>query len=363
MANPPRRSDIAMHFGLLGIFQNYRGESNDTDVIQAEFALAKLADQLGFDSYWAVEHHFFDYSMCPDNLQWLAQVAGATERILLGTGAVIVPWNDPYRVAAKMALLDQQSGGRALLGFGRGLSKREYAGFALPMDEARGRFDQGTALVLEALNKGFFEADTEYFQRPRIELRPRPTRGFEDRVFSIGVSPDSAVQAAVLGAQLMVLAQQPWEIFREQAYRPFQEKWRSLRDTPPPPPMCGQLMYCDRDGDRARELGTQFVKEYFFTVVEHYEIAGEHFKDTAGYEYYGNAAEAISAMGLDQMAEMYASVNTFGTPEEIVAQLRSQKEILGVDHDVLVMPKYGSMTREQAEASVSLFAREVIPSF
>jgi len=299
--------------------------------------------------------------MCPDNLQYLAQVAGMTKRVKLGTGAVIVPWNDPYRVAAKMALFDQQCGGRALLGFGRGLSKREYAGFDLPMDEARGRFDQGTALILEALNKGHFEADTEFFSRPRIDLRPRPTRGFADRVYSIGVSPDSALQAAVLGAQLMCLAQQPWAVFRQMALEPFQEKWRSLRDTPPPPPLCGQLMFCDRDGDRARELGAKYVKEYFFTVVEHYEIAGAHFKGTKGYEHYGNAAEAIQAMGLDNMAEMYASVNLYGTPEEIVEQIHEQRRILGVVNDVLVMPKYGSMSQPEAEASASLFAREVIP--
>ena len=293
----------------------------------------------------------------------MTQVAGVTDRVQLGTGAVIVPWNDPYRVAAKMALLDQQSGGRALLGFGRGLSKREYAGFDLPMEQARGRFDQGTALVLEALNKGFFEADTEFFSRPRIELRPRPTRGFEDRVFAIGVSPDSAIQAGVLGARLMVLAQQPWEVFRESALKPYQEKWSSLRDTPPPPPLCGQLLYCDEDGERARELGAKYVKEYFATVVEHYEIAGEHFQNTKGYEHYGNAAEAISAMGLDRMADMYASVNLYGTPDEVVEQLRNQKEILGVDHDVLIMAKYGSMTQPEAEKSASLFAKKVIPQF
>lgn len=352
-----------MHFGLLGIFQNYRGESNDGDIVSGEMALAKLADREGFESYWAVEHHFFDYSMCPDNMQWLAQVAGQTKRVKLGTGAVIMPWNDPYRVAAKMALLDQQSGGRALLGFGRGLSKKEYAGFNLPMDEARGRFDQGTELVLAALNKGFFEADTEFFSRPRIELRPRPTRGFEDRVFAIGVSPESAVQAAVIGAQLMVLAQQPWEVFREMALKPYQEKWSSLRNTPPPVPLCGQLMYCDEDGDRARELGTKYVKEYFSTVVEHYEILGDHFKDTKGYEHYGNAAEAISAMGLDAMADTYASVNLYGTPGEIADQLKSQKEILGVDHDVLIMAKYGSMTQADSEKSATLFAKQVIPEF
>ncbi len=352
-----------MHFGLLSIFQNYRDERDDAEIMQGELALAVQAEALGYDSYWATEHHFFGYSMCPDNLQWLAQVAACTQRIQLGTGAVIMPWNDPYRVAAKMALLDQQCGGRALLGFGRGLSRREYERFALPMDEARGRFDEGTALVLEALNKGYFEADTEYFTRPRADLRPRPTRGFDDRVFSIGVSPDSAVQAAVLGAQLMVLAQQPWEVFVQQALIPYQDKWRALRDTEPPVPFAGQLVFCDADPVRARELGERYVKEYFWTVVEHYEIGGKHFQDTKGYEYYGNAAEAISAMGLDTMAEMYAGLNTFGTPAEIVEKLKAQKQVLGCDHDVLVIPKYGSMSQEEAEASIALFAREVIPRF
>jgi alkanesulfonate monooxygenase SsuD/methylene tetrahydromethanopterin reductase-like flavin-dependent oxidoreductase (luciferase family) len=352
-----------MHFGVLSIFQNYRDERDDAAVMAGELALAKLADGAGYDSYWAPEHHFFGYSMCPDTLQWLAHVAGSTSRIKLGTAAIIVPWNDPYRAAAKMAMLDSQTGGRALLGFGRGLSRREYERFGISMDEARGRFDQGTALILEALNKGFFEADTEYFQHPKAELRPRPTAGFGDRVYSIGVSPDSAIQAAVLGAQLMCLAQQPWEVFREQALIPYQERWRSLRDSEPPVPFTGQLVFCDEDSEKAKELGKKYVMEYFSTVVEHYEIGGAHFKETRGYEHYGNAAEAIEAMGLDTMAEIYAGVNTFGTPDEITAQLRTQKEVLGCDHDLLVIPKYGSMTQEEAEASVSLFAREVIPQF
>jgi alkanesulfonate monooxygenase SsuD/methylene tetrahydromethanopterin reductase-like flavin-dependent oxidoreductase (luciferase family) len=182
-------------------------------------------------------------------------------------------------------------------------------------------------------------------------------------VYSIGVSPDSATQAAVLGAQLMVLAQQPWEVFRELALKPFQEHWRSLRDTEPPPPFAGQLVFCDRDPVKAKQLGIQYVKEYFSTVVEHYEIGGAHFKNTKGYEFYGNAAEAITAMGLDKMAEMYAGVNTFGTPEQIVEQLRSQKEILDCDHDILFMPKFGSMSQGEAEASMSLIASEVLPAF
>ena len=349
-----------MQFGALSIFQNYRDEQDDAEVMRGELALAIAAERLGYDSYWATEHHFFGYSMCPDNLQWLAQVAGVTSRIKLGTGAIIMPWNDPYRVAAKVALFDHQSGGRALLGFGRGLARREYDRFAISMDEARGRFDQGTELVVQALNKGFFEADTEFFQHPRAELRPRPLAGFEDRLYAIGVSPPSAVQAAVLGARLMVLAQQPWEVFKAQALVPYQEKWRELRGGEPPPPVAGQLVYCDSDAGRARELGEHYVKNYFATVVEHYEIGGRHFQE--GYEYYANAADAIAAMGLDAMADMYAGVNTFGTPAEVIAQLEAQREVLECDIDVLLIPKYGGMSQAEAESSMELISRDVMPA-
>jgi len=350
-----------MDIGILGIFQNYRGEQDDGALMRGEMAVALLAEELGFDSYWAPEHHFFSYSMCPDNIQWLTGIAGMTSRIKLGTAAVIMPWNDPYRVAAKMALFDQQSGGRALLGFGRGLSRREYATFNLPMDQARGRFDQGTEIVLRALDSGFIEADTEYFTQPRAELRPRPTATFSDRVFSIGVSPESAVQAAVIGARLMVLAQQPWEVFRDTALIPYQEKWRELYDSEPAPPVCGQLIYCDADATKAAELGSTYVKNYFASVVEHYEIAGKHFDGTKGYEYYASAAEMISAIGLDTMAEMYAGVNTFGTPDQIVEKVQEQRRVLDCDVDVLGIPMYGGMTAEEALASMRLFADKVMP--
>ena len=84
--------------------------------------MALLAEEVGFDVVWAVEHHFYDYSFCPDNTQWLAYIAGRTERIDVGTAAIILPWNDPLRVAEKVALLDQIASGRLRLGFGRGLS-------------------------------------------------------------------------------------------------------------------------------------------------------------------------------------------------------------------------------------------------
>ncbi len=180
-------------------------------------------------------------------------------------------------------------------------------------------------------------------------------------MFSIGVSPESAVQAAVIGARLMVLAQQPWEVFKESALVPYQEKWRELYGTEPSPPVAGQLVYCDEDAGRAAEKGAEYVNNYFSTVVEHYEIGGKHFQGLKGYEYYGNSTELIAAIGLEAMADMYVGVNTFGTPEQIVEKIQAQRDLLDCDVDVLTMMKYGGMSDAEAQSSMRLFAEKVMP--
>jgi alkanesulfonate monooxygenase SsuD/methylene tetrahydromethanopterin reductase-like flavin-dependent oxidoreductase (luciferase family) len=113
-----------MQVGLQMIFQNYHGQWPDEAVVAFELRTGELAEELGFDKIWPVEHHFTDYAACPDNTQFLSYLAARTRRINLATGAVILPWNDPLRVAEKITLLDYMSDGRAVLGFGRGLARR-----------------------------------------------------------------------------------------------------------------------------------------------------------------------------------------------------------------------------------------------
>lgn len=134
-----------MEVGLQVIFTSYGYDESVTDqqVYDEEVTMAKQAEALGFDAIWPAEHHFFDYSFCPDNLEFLAYMAGCTEKISLGTAAVILPWNDPIRVAEKVALLDQLSGGRVKFGMGRGLSRREFIPFrGIELEETRDRFDE-----------------------------------------------------------------------------------------------------------------------------------------------------------------------------------------------------------------------------
>jgi alkanesulfonate monooxygenase SsuD/methylene tetrahydromethanopterin reductase-like flavin-dependent oxidoreductase (luciferase family) len=190
------------HIGVNLGFGNLHENMADEQMYAGEVAIAELADRLGFDSLWAVEHHFDDYAMCPDNVLFLAHVAGRTQRVQLGTGAVILPWNDPLRVAEKMIMLDILSGGRAVFGMGRGLSRIEYAPFRIPMSESRARFDEAAAMIAAALETGWIEGDGPYYPQPRVQLRPGPRGSFRDRLYCVAMSPDSIVSTAALLRQV-----------------------------------------------------------------------------------------------------------------------------------------------------------------
>src|SRR5690606_19106848 len=124
----------------------------DAEVIGEHYALADLAEPLGFDSIFALEHHFTGYSMSPSPTQTLAYFAGRTKRVQLGTAVIVLPWHDPVRVAEQIALLDIMCGGRCLFGFGRGAATVEYEGFRIPMGEARPRFAEAAEIVVKALS-------------------------------------------------------------------------------------------------------------------------------------------------------------------------------------------------------------------
>jgi len=151
-----------MHVGMGVIFQNPRDARPDVDVYRDEVRLALQAEPLGLQSIWGVEHHFTDYTMCPDVLQFLTYMAGRSQRLLLGSMVVVLPWHQPIRVAEQVAMLDNLSDGRVVLGLGRGLGRIEFEGFGVPMAVSRGLFDEAARMLIEGLERGYCELDGEH---------------------------------------------------------------------------------------------------------------------------------------------------------------------------------------------------------
>src|SRR5512132_1201558 len=183
---------------------------SDADVLGEHMAMGDLAEPLGFDSLFALEHHFTGYAMSPSPLQLLSYYAGRTRRITLGTAVIVLPWHDPVRVAEEIALLDVLCGGRCLFGFGRGAASVEYAGFRIPMGEARPRFAEAAQLIRKALREPEFEWQGEFYQIPRTAIRPRPISHPEERFYASSISPESAEIMAKLGFGILVVMQNEW---------------------------------------------------------------------------------------------------------------------------------------------------------
>ena len=349
-----------MDVGIQLVFAAAGWDVPDSEMYRQELELAKMANDLGFDAVWPVEHHFFDYSVCPDNTQLLSYLAALTPNLDLGTAAVIMPWNEPLRVAEKISMLDNLSGGRVRFGMGRGLSRREYAPFrGVEMSESRGRFDESAAMVVEALSTGFIEGDGPYYPQPRTEIRPRPERDFSQRLYAVAGSDDSVQSAATIGARMVMFAEKEWERRRPGIDR-HRELFEAEHGVAPPPPLTADFTLCMNDGEVARERAHQYMGTYLASLLGHYELMDDHFSQTEGYEGYGQNAEILRKVGEAGFLKGFMGSNAYGTPDDILSAFESRKEALG-PFELATCFRYGGIPFEEATASLELFAAEVLP--
>jgi alkanesulfonate monooxygenase SsuD/methylene tetrahydromethanopterin reductase-like flavin-dependent oxidoreductase (luciferase family) len=353
-----------MDVGLQLLFASYGWEGiRDSEVIDEELRQARLADELGFDVVWSVEHHFFDYSFCPDNTQLLAWLTGVTRNVDVGTAAIILPWNDPLRVAEKIALLDHLAHGRLRVGIGRGLSRREFAAFGghrgIEMSQSRERFDEAAEMILAALRTGFIEGSGKFYSQPRIEIRPRPERPFEDRLYAVASSEDSIESAARIKATMVMFADRSWE-HRLPSVEKHRERFRALHGTSAPPPLTCDFCVCLPSHEEAKDIATRHMGIYLDSVLEHYEVTGGHFAKTKGYDAYAKASEQLQGMGTSGFLKGFMQASAWGTPDDVLATLEKRRKLLG-DFELATSFRFGGIPFARAEQSLRLFAKEVLP--
>ena len=350
-----------MRVGMGTVFQNPHDQRPDHEVYANELRLTDLAEPLGFDSVWGVEHHFTDYTMCPDVLQFLTWVAGRTRRLQLGSMVVVLPWHDPLRVAEQVSVLDHMSGGRLILGIGRGLGRVEFAGFRVAMEESRGRFVESAETLLRGLEDGYCVYDGEFVKQPRTPIRPKPFKSFRGRTYAAAISPESAHIMAKLGVGILIIPQKPWDVVAADlgAYR---AAYREVNGTDAPPTVCAGWTFCDEDPARAREMAVRWIGGYWDSVLRHYELASGHLKQTKGYEYYARMSEiAREKGGTDALSEFFLNLQVWGTPAQCIEKILDIRSRVGCDTFVGVF-SYAGMPGEEAERNVRLFAREVMPA-
>jgi alkanesulfonate monooxygenase SsuD/methylene tetrahydromethanopterin reductase-like flavin-dependent oxidoreductase (luciferase family) len=348
-----------MRTGYLMLFQNGREDLSDAEMYKAELKLAELTEECGFDICWSAEHHFDSYSVLPDNLQILTWLAARTSRIQLGTGAVILPWNQPIRIAEKLSMLDAMCDGRLVFGIGRGLARKEYEAFGIGMEEARGRFDEAAPMIIEALETGFIEGDGRFYPQKRTEIRPRPSRSFEGRLYGVAMSLDSAPVVGSLGATMMFFPQFPIE-HHLPGVNLWRDAYRESQGRPPPPPLTIDVTFCHEDAAYAEKVALEYIAGYYLSVLEHYEFLADYHRGTQGYESYALAADILKAAGKEQALLDYVEVQATGTPQQILDKLDARRQELG-DFEWNMMLSYAGLPFEEVEKSMRLLGKQVLP--
>jgi alkanesulfonate monooxygenase SsuD/methylene tetrahydromethanopterin reductase-like flavin-dependent oxidoreductase (luciferase family) len=349
-----------MDVGLQMIFASY-GWSNvsDEQTWDEELHLARLAADLGFDVLWSVEHHFNDYSFCPDNLQLMSYLAAQCPDVGLGTAAVILPWHDPLRVAEQASVLDHLSRGRLRLGIGRGLARREFQAFRGTMDESRGRFDEAAEMILRGLRTGVMEGNGPFYPQPRTEIRPRPTRSFDNRVYAVASSDDSVVSAARLNARMVMFADRPWPM-RMPAIQKHRELVREMRGTEAGPPLLADFCVCTASMDGAEATARGYMGKFVESNFYHYELLGPHFSTVKGYDAYAQKIAMAREIGMDGIVSAFMQAAVWGTPDRILRTLEERRTIVG-DFELATSFRFGGTPLDVAESGLRLYAKEVLP--
>lgn len=167
-----------------------------TDGLGQELAAqGEVAEAMGFDSFWLPENHFTGPAAIPSPLMLLAAVASRTTKIRLGSTSYLLPIRNPILAAEEVAVLDRLSGGRVILGIGRGFADAMFKTFDIPTSEKRKRFKENLERMIDAWQgKAIAQHDDE-----DIFLSPLPVQQPHPPLWVAAFGPLAIKQAGSLG--------------------------------------------------------------------------------------------------------------------------------------------------------------------
>ena len=252
-----------MKFGLFYLFSDF-GDIPQDQVFNEVLDEIEYAEELGFDSIWLPEHHFAVYGMLGNPLTFAAAIAQRTKRMKIGTAVMVLPFQHPLRVAEDAALVDAMSGGRLLLGVGRGYQPPEFHGFGVPQSDSSAMFNESIEIIKRALSgeKFTFEGQFWNIEEP-TEIFPKPIQKPHPPFYLASVTPRSLDIAARHGMSLLRAPQFSTLDAVAEAYTTYQSMMRERARPRQHRPaivgqnVCGALHGGGKSRGRARRMVLQ----------------------------------------------------------------------------------------------------------
>lgn len=343
-----------MKLGVMEIFQQAPG-SSPKKILDDAIALAKLAEELGYESYWMAEHHFSDYGIMGSPLLMAAVIAQHTTRIKIGVAVLVLPFYDPVRLAEEIAIVDWLSDGRLQIGVGRGYQPAEFRGFRVDQTKSRAIADEMLEVMKLAWTQDNFTFDGEFYKIDGLTVLPRPMQQPHPPVYHAAVSMDSFRIAGEAGKPILTSPNfTPISTVRKQ----MDIYTSSLSEAGYDPASFNkplmQKVYIgvdERDAyDTPKEAAMSYHRQLAKLVVEPGKAPPK------GYEKWTKISENMEALTYDQVFEQGS---IFATADVAVEKLKELKDA-GVDK-FLAWPRFGGMDHESAMRTTRLLAEEVIP--
>ena len=322
--------------------------------------LTQLAERLGFTNVRTVEHYFLSYGgYSPDPLIFLSAAAAVTRSIRLITGAVLPVFNNPLKLAGQIGMVDAISGGRLEVGFARAFLPHEFARFGISMDESRARFDEGLEQVRRLLEdekvtaRGRFHNFENATSLPRPTQKPRPP--FWIAALSTG---ESFENAGTLGHYLMGIPLAGAHM--ASLLQTYRDAWTAAAMSGRGKVMLAFHMYCADTSAKAAAVAREPLNQYLKSIVDAASgwMSGVSSRD---YPNYQKMIESLARETFESQVEK--SLAWIGTPEEIRSAIESYHRGVGGFECASLQVNFGMIGRAEAEASMLLFAREVMPHF
>ncbi|HEY7134592.1 MAG TPA: LLM class flavin-dependent oxidoreductase [Acidimicrobiia bacterium] len=374
-----------MKFGIFYEHQLPRPWDDDSEYALLQHALeqCELADRLGIDYVWEVEHHFleeYSHSSAPE--LFLAAVSQRTQRIRLGHGIVQTPppFNHPARVAERIATLDLLSNGRVDFGTGESSSEAELGAFLVDPLQKREMWEEGLRVALRCLSEEPFTGFAgEHVTMPPRNVIPKPRQKPHPPVWVACSRRDTIHLAAQKGIGALTFAfidPEEAEHWMHDYHETLANECVPIGDAVNANLACVTPMMCHRDEQEALARGLEGANFFGYSLA-HYYIFGRHQPGVtdvwAEYEKLraekGYSPEAVVAaaqhsdrLGAKAVEQGVSGLRgAIGTPEQLREFLR-RYEAYGVDQ-VIFVSQAGTNRHEHIMESLELFGREVLPEF
>jgi alkanesulfonate monooxygenase SsuD/methylene tetrahydromethanopterin reductase-like flavin-dependent oxidoreductase (luciferase family) len=336
----------AMRFGLFGSAQAKRPEPGAelTDSSQGfrEWIDNNVeAEALGYYSTFVVEHHFTGFGQVSASLNLLTWLGARTTTLRLGTAVLVLPWHNPVLLAEQAATLDLLSGGRLDFGIGKGYRYNEFAGFAMPMEEADPRFEESLDVLTRAFtsdvpwsHKGkFWQFDNVVVEPPSAQ-RPHPP-------FWMGAGSERSVRQVAERGYNMLLGQYDLAHqvigFIAQFKRDIALRGRAYN------PLEIGVARAVHFADTPEALEAARVRRF-----------QGHLRINKLAERPGDERERFARHDEAEVRQLCDDTALFGTPDQIADKLTALRDG-GVEY---VVVNFGG-----SRANIRRFAREIMPHF